>query len=95
MDLRQVDAIIYFLSPSFLRLPDGDDGNMNKPGSLPDLTNFHVTGSAGGHADSSPPVIGGGAVGSPMIGGAGSAGPHQFSIGPPGDDMGSPYSSVS
>ena len=85
-------------SSSFLRLPDGDDGNMNKPGSLPDLTNFHVTGSGGGHADSSPPMIGG-AVGSPMIGGAGSAGPHQYSMsaaGPEGDDnMGSPYSSVS
>ena len=80
---------------SFLRLPEGDDGNMNKPGSLPDLTNFHVTGGGGGHADSSPPMIGGGAVGSPMMGGGpGSAGPHQYSV--TGDDnMGSPYSSVS
>ena len=71
---------------------------MNKPGSLPDLTNFHVTGGGGAHADASPPVVVG-VMGSPMIGGAGSAGPHQYSagaVGPEGDDnMGSPYSSVS
>ena len=71
---------------SFLRLPEDDDGNMNKPGSLPDLTNFHVN-CGGGHTDPSPPMIGS------------AVGQHQYSVGtacPEGDDnMGSPYSSVS
>ena len=71
---------------SFLRLPEGEDGYMNKPGSLPDLTNFHV--NCGGNADASPPMVGGG---------GGGGGQYKYShVGMEGDDnMGSPYSSVS
>ena len=60
---------------------------MNKPGSLPDLTNFHVNcGGSSGNADASPPVVGGGG-----------SGQYKYShVGMEGDDnMGSPYSSVS